>query len=526
MLRLISEKSITRRLLKMKRKQLTIIVASALLACLLLVGFAGCSDKSARKSDSFVRLDINPSIELVVDANNKVVSVYGANTDGTVLLYGEKANVVGKDFEEALTLITDEAVKLGYLSEENKVVQYTVSSPDGEKAEKALSASIDAKVTATSKSLGLTVTTDGSGAYSLLRRYNEYKESHPDSEIAQKMSVAEFRLALSAAETGEITLDAAIELNDEELVAMIKTAGENAKEFATNQYLAAKIAAEKVYEAAVSAALDGIYATYYSSHFTSHPSTWYYGYVYQMYATAAHGTKALEGMFMLKEKISAITLGDDAVKAVLTALGLTEKDVDLIKDADGNVTLESVYAYADKAFKNTKPGAELEQLKLKLDAALKSAETYFGEEKARILKEYEPQITAVYNAAVATANAVKALINNPTAALIPDNVKAIINEMIAASEELKNTLTKENVSAQDVKALSEKYEKKANEVLELIKNDLTDSEKAEVERIRAKAEEGLAKVKQTYDDAMAKAEQFARDAIEKLRKERLIDNAK
>ena len=168
----------------------------------------------------------------------------------------------------------------------------------------------------------------------------------------------------------------------------------------------------------------------------------------------------------------------------------------------------------------------MEQLKLKLDAALKSAETYFGEEKARILKEYEPQITAVYNAAVATANAVKALINNPTAALIPDNVKAIINEMIAASEELKNTLTKENVSAQDVKALSEKYEKKANEVLELIKNDLTDSEKAEVERIRAKAEEGLAKVKQTYDDAMAKAEQFARDAIEKLRKERLIDNAK
>ena len=288
----------------MKRKQLTIIVASALLACLLLVGFAGCSDKSARKSDSFVRLDINPSIELVVDANNKVVSVYGANTDGTVLLYGEKANVVGKDFEEALALITDEAVKLGYLSEENKVVQYTVSSPDGEKAEKELAASIDAKVIATSKSLGLTVTTDGSGAYSLLRRYNEYKESHPDSEIAQKMSVAEFRLALSAAETGEITLDAAIELNDEELVAMIKTAGENAKEFATNQYLAAKIAAEKVYEAAVSAALDGIYATYYSSHFTSHPSTWYYGYVYQMYATAAHGTKALEGMFMLKEKIS------------------------------------------------------------------------------------------------------------------------------------------------------------------------------------------------------------------------------
>lgn len=505
----------------MKRKRLTIIVASVLLACLAVVGFVGCADKNERKSDSFVRLDINPSIELVVDANNKVVSVYGANTDGTVLLYGEKANVVGKDFEEALALITDEAVKLGYLSEENKVVQYTVSSPDGEKAENELAASIDAKVTATSKSLGLTVTTDGSGAYSLLRRYNEYKESHPDSEIAQKMSVAEFRLALSAAETGEITLDAAIELNDEELVAMIKTASENAKEFATNQYQAAKIAAEKVYEAATSAALDGIYATYYQAHMTSHPTTWYYGYVYQLYATASHGTKALEGIFMLKEKISAITLGDSAVKAVLSALGLSESEVDLIKDADGNVTLESVYAYADKAFKNTSAGADVDALKAKLDAALKSAETYFNEEQARIMQEYEPQITAAYNAAVAVAAMVKTFINSPTAALIPDNVKAIINEAISAAEELKTTLTKENLSTADVKELSEKYAKKAEETLETIKADLTDEEKAEVEQIRAKAEEGLAKAKETYDTAMANAEKFAREAIEKIRNERI-----
>ncbi len=505
----------------MKTRRISIIIASALLACLLLVGFAGCSDKNERKSDSFVRLDINPSIELVVDADNKIVSVYGANTDGTVLLYGETDKLIGKDFEEAITQITDMAVELGYLSEDNKVVQYSVTSPDGEEVEKLLSASIDTKVTATAKNLGLTVSTDASGAYSLLRKFNEFKTSHPDNEAVQKMSVAEFRLALSAYETGEITLEAAVELNDEELVNVIKKASENVKEFATNEYQAAVAAAEKVYEAAMSAALDGIYATYYSAHVATHPTTWYYGYVYQMYATAAHGTKALEGIYMLKDKISAITLGDEAVKSVLTSLGLTEDDVELLKDADGNVTLESVYAYADKTFKNSETGADIEELKVKLDAALKSAETYFGEEQARFMEEYEPQITAVYNAAVATADMVKAFMNNPVASFIPENVKAIINEMIAAADELKTTLTKEDLSVEDIKALTAKYEKKANDTLEIIKNDLTEEEKAEVEQIRAKAEEGLTKAKETYDNAMARAEEFARETIENLRKERV-----
>ena len=57
--------------------------------------------------------------------------------------------------------------------------------------------------------------------------------------------------------------------------------------------------------------------------------------------------------------------------------------------------------------------------------------------------------------------------------------------------------------------------------LEIIKNDLTEEEKAEVEKIRAKAEERLTKAKETYDNAIARAEKFARDTIEKLRKERV-----
>jgi hypothetical protein len=38
---------------------------------------------------AFVTVDINPSIEITLDENGVVASVYGANEDGQILLYGE-----------------------------------------------------------------------------------------------------------------------------------------------------------------------------------------------------------------------------------------------------------------------------------------------------------------------------------------------------------------------------------------------------------------------------------------------------
>ena len=130
----------------MKKKLL--IITLILTVCVALVAAAGCTKKNERTSDSYVRLDINPAVELIVDADDKVVSVYGANSDGTVLLYGEAEGFVGKDVESVVNSITESAVKLGYLDENNKVVQYTVSSPDGEKVEKDLANKITAKITA------------------------------------------------------------------------------------------------------------------------------------------------------------------------------------------------------------------------------------------------------------------------------------------------------------------------------------------------------------------------------------------
>ena len=68
---------------------------------------------------SSVTLDINPSIEINLDKNRKVVSLIALNEDANDIV-SEKSN--GKDLEEALRLLTDRLIEKGYLSEEKTVI--------------------------------------------------------------------------------------------------------------------------------------------------------------------------------------------------------------------------------------------------------------------------------------------------------------------------------------------------------------------------------------------------------------------
>ena len=171
--------------------------------------------------------------------------------------------------------------------------------------------------------------------------------------------------------------------------------------------------------------------------------------------------------------------------------------------------------------------ADIEATKKALDDALSAAEKDFTDTKNAIMEKYGPQINAIYVSAKAYADAMKTSIE-AFGALVPQSVKDLMTEMQSAATELKNTLTKKDLSAEDIAALSAKFKTKANDTLERIKADLTEEELAEVEALRAKAEATLTKAKAEYDDACAKAEEAARKAIEKIRNDRVqpIDKAK
>ncbi len=62
-------------------------------------------------------VDVNPSVEFMVDSENKVVSVTALNDDGAVLIAGEV--FVGKSAEEAVELMLNVARETGFILPEN-----------------------------------------------------------------------------------------------------------------------------------------------------------------------------------------------------------------------------------------------------------------------------------------------------------------------------------------------------------------------------------------------------------------------
>ncbi len=92
----------------------------SLTLCLcLLVGMAlplvSCKKSETPPAGTYTRMtvDINPSIEFMVDDQNKVVSVTALNDDGSILIAGEA--FVGKTPEEATQLVLQLATDTGYL---------------------------------------------------------------------------------------------------------------------------------------------------------------------------------------------------------------------------------------------------------------------------------------------------------------------------------------------------------------------------------------------------------------------------
>lgn len=114
----------------------------SLTLCLCLLAGGVLPLASCKKSEptppagTYTRMtvDINPSVEFMVDDQNKVVSVTALNDDGSILIAGEA--FVGKTPEEATQLVVSLATDAGYLvkgeitsekTEDSQTVSITVS---------------------------------------------------------------------------------------------------------------------------------------------------------------------------------------------------------------------------------------------------------------------------------------------------------------------------------------------------------------------------------------------------------------
>jgi hypothetical protein len=103
------------------------------IAIFALVGIiVGCTT-SAQAEDSYVTLDINPSVELIVSPRDKVIYANPLNEDAEILLVD--LDLIGMDLEDAIDLIIETSIELGYISADEDTETYVSVSAINEDAQ-------------------------------------------------------------------------------------------------------------------------------------------------------------------------------------------------------------------------------------------------------------------------------------------------------------------------------------------------------------------------------------------------------
>ncbi len=142
----------------MKKRFISIFLICAIL--MTAISFTSCSKEQIAKPEegtvTRMTVDINPSVEFMIDDQNKIVSVTALNDDGSVLIVGEA--FVGKTPEEAVEMMVTLASDTGYLVKGNaeaseNTVKISVSG-DSEYAEQ-LKKNIAEKANDTLKALDI-----------------------------------------------------------------------------------------------------------------------------------------------------------------------------------------------------------------------------------------------------------------------------------------------------------------------------------------------------------------------------------
>ena len=105
----------------------TVFSAMCLIACNSI--YTSNNTPASPKATSFVSIDINPSVELVLDQNNVVMSANGANNDGKALLF-EEDGIVGAELDVAIANLATLAVRYGYVQDGSDVSVEVVSSKE------------------------------------------------------------------------------------------------------------------------------------------------------------------------------------------------------------------------------------------------------------------------------------------------------------------------------------------------------------------------------------------------------------
>ncbi len=112
------------------------LLAAAMIFIAVFAGY-GYSGRFQPQPVAYVSLDINPSIEMGVDRDNRIVTIRGLNRDGEELLL--KLNLKRLDLYRGISVIVGEAIKQGYIrADQDNFVLSTIASTGMENSDSGI----------------------------------------------------------------------------------------------------------------------------------------------------------------------------------------------------------------------------------------------------------------------------------------------------------------------------------------------------------------------------------------------------
>lgn len=107
------------------KKRYIVTTAAAIVCSFSIGGYA-----YYKAPVSYLSLDINPSVELGVNAFNKVVSASAYNEDGQTILEGQ--DVINEDVKDAVNTLVKSAAEEGFIADDGSTVIAVTSETDDE----------------------------------------------------------------------------------------------------------------------------------------------------------------------------------------------------------------------------------------------------------------------------------------------------------------------------------------------------------------------------------------------------------